>query len=194
MLPRPLRRIVLAAPVSSETLGPRPLISVRFKRYEAYDAQFDQEALADARSWYRNFDASQLPHGSTTYARSSGPGGQHVNKTETKAITTIPVKELLAMLPQALHSGVRASKYYTAGSDCLTFHAQTQRSRTANAEENRSKLMEEVTRLFQDKIPAETSNEKKKKHEEIAKKFHTTRIKTKKLMSSKKQHRRGQSD
>lgn len=63
---------------------PRPSLSwsqpVRFKRYEAYDAQLDQDALAEARLWYSSFDASQLPKGNTTYARSSGPGGQHVNK------------------------------------------------------------------------------------------------------------------
>lgn len=55
---------------------------VRFKRYEAYDARLDQDALAEARVWYNSFDASKLPKGNTSYARSSGPGGQHVNKYE----------------------------------------------------------------------------------------------------------------
>lgn len=57
-----------------------PLTTARFKRYEAYDAQFDNDALEEARQWFRSFDAGLLPKGSTTYARSSGPGGQHVNK------------------------------------------------------------------------------------------------------------------
>ena len=61
-----------------------PLIHVlrerRYKRYEAFDAHLDKEVLAEARSWFDTFDASQLPKGNTTFARSSGPGGQHVNK------------------------------------------------------------------------------------------------------------------
>ncbi|KAL6413869.1 hypothetical protein AUP68_03399 [Ilyonectria robusta] len=53
--------------------------SARFKRYQAYEAELDKDALAEARAWYRSFSPAQLPKGNTTYARSSGPGGQHVN-------------------------------------------------------------------------------------------------------------------
>lgn len=75
------KRAVLSAAAPRQ---PRLLLSqsIRFKRYEAYDTRLDQDALAEARLWYSSFDASQLPKGSTTYARSSGPGGQHVNKYE----------------------------------------------------------------------------------------------------------------
>lgn len=52
----------------------------RFKRYQAFDTGLDQEALSEARSWFESFSSTQLPKGNTTYARSSGPGGQHVNK------------------------------------------------------------------------------------------------------------------
>lgn len=71
-----------AAPRPLRTLRPviLPIVARRLKRYEAYDAHLDRDALADARSWFDKFDASQLPKGNTTYARSSGPGGQHVNK------------------------------------------------------------------------------------------------------------------
>ncbi|RDA82700.1 hypothetical protein CP532_3922 [Ophiocordyceps camponoti-leonardi (nom. inval.)] len=188
MIARPLQR---ASGLSSPAFIRYLYVSRRFKRYEAYDAQFDQDALAEARVWRQSLDASQLPRGNTTYARSSGPGGQHVNKTESKAVTAFSAKELLSMLPKSLHHGVRASKYYTAANDCLTFHAQSQRSRTANAEENRKKLMDELTRLYDDTIPSETSAEKRKKHENIEKRFHETRMKQKKLTSFKKQSRRG---
>ncbi|CAM1504227.1 Fc.00g018180.m01.CDS01 [Cosmosporella sp. VM-42] len=191
-----------------------PQYAARFKRYEAFDAQFDQDALAEARSWYQTFDSSQLPKGNTTYARSSGPGGQHVNKTETKAITAYPVRDLLSILPRSLHSWIRGSKYYTSNSDSLTFQAQTSRSRDANAEDNRRKLVEEVTRIYEAATPAETSEEKKKKHVEMlviplimyffgvlalkrvlrGKKFNENRMKQKKFISTKKQARRGPSD
>ncbi|KAI5462302.1 hypothetical protein BGZ63DRAFT_354448 [Mariannaea sp. PMI_226] len=168
--------------------------SVRLKRYQAYDADLDRDSLNEARSWFQSFRPEQLPKGNTTYARSSGPGGQHVNKTETKAITTYSVTELIAILPKSLHSSIRKSKYYTSSSDSLAFQAQTSRSRTANAEENRTKLLEEVMRIYNEAVPSETSEEKKKKHEAVQERFHATRIKQKKMNSAKKQSRRGPSD
>jgi hypothetical protein len=38
------------------------------------------EMLAEARKWHQTFKLSSIPEGKTTYSRSSGPGGQHVNK------------------------------------------------------------------------------------------------------------------
>ena len=93
--------------------------------------------------------------------------GADNSRTETKAITAYPVMELLPMLPKLLHGAVRASKYYTAGNDSLTFHAQAQRSRTANADENQEKFFGEVDRIYRDNVPAETSGDKKKKHDNM---------------------------
>ncbi|KAL7797234.1 peptidyl-tRNA hydrolase domain-containing protein [Trichoderma ceciliae] len=186
------KRAVLAA-TAIVPGQPVPLFRqpVRSKRYEAYDARLDQDALAEARSWYSSFDVSQLPKGSTTYTRSSGPGGQHVNKTETKAITVYPVQEIFAILPKYFHSAVRSSKYYTAGNDSLTFSAQTHRSRSANLDENKRKLIDEVMGIYREMTPAETSSEKKKKHQEVEKRFHEARVQDKKFISAKKQSRRG---
>ncbi|KAG8409756.1 hypothetical protein J3458_018838 [Metarhizium acridum] len=182
------RAVVITRPLQ-RTL--QPLLLQRPKRYGAFDANLDQESLAEARTWFQSFDASQLPKGSTTYARSSGPGGQHVNKTETKATTVYSVRDLLSTLPRNLHAVVRYSKYYVASNDSLTFQDQTHRSRTANADENRNKLFEEVIRIYKEITPAETSDEKKKKYEVIKKRFHEARIKQKKFASAKKQSRKG---
>ncbi|KAM0440706.1 hypothetical protein ACHAPT_000007 [Fusarium lateritium] len=95
-------------------------------------------------------------------------GSMSINtRTETKAITAYPVGELLSMLPKTLHPSIRKSRYYTASNDSLTFQAQDSRSRNANAEDNRRKLVEEVTRIYEEATPAETSQEKKKKYEEM---------------------------
>ncbi|TWU78197.1 hypothetical protein ED733_007820 [Metarhizium rileyi] len=158
------RAAVIARPLQMQrTL--QPFLLHRSKRYGAFDASLDQEALAEARTWFQSLDDAQLPKGSTTYARSSGPGGQHVNKTETKATTVYLVKDLLAAIPRNLHSVVRFSKYHVASNDSLTFQDQTHRSRTANADENRRKLVEELTRIYKETTPGETSHDKKKKHE-----------------------------
>ncbi|KAG9250517.1 uncharacterized protein F5Z01DRAFT_677645 [Emericellopsis atlantica] len=171
-----------------------PRGATRFKQHEAFDARLDRDTLAETRAWFAGFNEDQLPRGSTSFARSSGAGGQHVNKTETKAITVFPLYELLAILPKTLHTHVRASRYYTANNDSLTFHAQTSRSRNANMEENRDKLVAEIKRIYHANTPNETSQDKKDKYEEVSKKFHETRVKSKKVLSSKKQARRGSAD
>lgn len=52
----------------------------RFIRHQAFEDAFDADALAEARKWRQTFSQSTIPKGQTVYARSSGPGGQHVNK------------------------------------------------------------------------------------------------------------------
>jgi hypothetical protein len=91
----------------------------------------------------------------------------HKQRTETKAITAYPVGQLLSILPKSLHPNIRKSKYYTSTNDSLTFQAQDSRSRDANAEDNRRKLTDEVVRIYKEATPAETSVEKRKKHEEM---------------------------
>ncbi|CEJ91901.1 hypothetical protein VHEMI07584 [[Torrubiella] hemipterigena] len=142
---------------------------VQYKRYDAFDAHLDPEVLAEARRWRKGFDWSMLPEGSTTFARSSGPGGQHVNKTETKATSVFPVYELARVLPHALRSALQKSRYYVASSDSLNFQSQTSRSRTSNQEENKSKLWEEILRIYDANVPGETSEAKREKHRNIAK-------------------------
>lgn len=90
-----------------------------------------------------------------------------MSRTETKATTTWPVPQLLSFLPKLLHAGIRESKYYSKRSDCITIQAQTQRSRSANADENRQKLFEELQSLYGRTVPGESSNEKAKKYEAL---------------------------
>ena len=167
------------------------LLFSRLLRHQAFDAAFDQDQLAEARKWRQSFQPSSLPEGNTTFARSSGPGGQHVNKlvhhliwpykvskkshvltmtmtrTETKATTVWPVSKLFAVLPKIMHSGIRSSKYYSQRNDSLMFQAQTQRSRTANADENRQKLFDELKSLYERTVPGETSVDKTRKYEAL---------------------------
>ncbi|KKY30951.1 putative peptidyl-trna hydrolase domain-containing protein [Diaporthe ampelina] len=175
----------------------------RFVRYQAFDASFDPDELAEARKWRQAFSEDTLPKGTTTFARSSGPGGQHVNKsvsthwrldprqTETKAITTWTVSELSQVVPKLMRPLLRSSKNYVKGKDCISFQAQTKRDRNANAEENRAKLLEELHRIYSDAVPGDTSVEKVQKHKALEKSFRESRLKTKKYQSSKKQSRKG---
>ncbi|KAM0811490.1 hypothetical protein AB5N19_11846 [Seiridium cardinale] len=167
----------------------RPLIFSRSARNQAFDADFDQDELADARKWHSSFNEDNLPKGHTHYSRSSGPGGQHVNKTETKATTVWPVHELTQTLPKLLHPALRTSRYYTSRTDSLTIQAQTQRSRTANTDENVQKLADEIQRIYREAVPGVTNAKKVKKYEALEKAFHDNRVRSKKLQSAKKASR-----
>jgi peptidyl-tRNA hydrolase ICT1 len=128
-------------------------------RYAAFDSGFDPDDLQAARKWRQKLAQDALPKGNTTFSRSSGPGGQHVNKTETKATTVWSVGELLGTLPALLHDRLRTSRYYTKANDSLTIQAQAQRSRTANAEANREKLFEELVALYEATVPGDARPE-----------------------------------
>ncbi|KAI0160147.1 hypothetical protein GGR57DRAFT_499561 [Xylariaceae sp. FL1272] len=166
-------------------------VQVRALRHQAHDALLDPDDLEEARKWRASFRDDSLPKGHTTFSRSSGPGGQHVNKTESKATTVWPVHELARSLPKLMRSALRSSRYYTMGSDSFTIHAQTQRSRTANVTENHDKLVKELHRIYTEQVPEPTSEKKIKKHEAAEKAFHENRLKAKKFQSSKKASRKG---
>jgi len=67
-------------PPSAKRLWPSSLGFVRTARYEAYDCGLDDDEVSAARAWYQTFRQANLPSGNTVYSRSSGAGGQHVNK------------------------------------------------------------------------------------------------------------------
>ncbi|SPO01177.1 uncharacterized protein DNG_03924 [Cephalotrichum gorgonifer] len=165
-------------------------LATRLAHYQAFDAKLDEGDLAEARKWLGSFDESSLPRGTTVFARSSGPGGQHVNKTESKATTAWSVAELSRSLPKLVRSKLRSSRFYTARTDSLTFSAQTERHRSANIDENKDKLVQELRRIYAETVPGETDPGKAKKHAEVEKAFHNQRVKNKKHQSAKKQSRR----
>ncbi|KAK3400564.1 hypothetical protein B0T20DRAFT_404713 [Sordaria brevicollis] len=167
------------------------LVTRRLARYQAFDAGFDPDQLAEARKWHKSFQPSTLPQGETSFSRSSGPGGQHVNKTETKATTIWPVSKLLGHLPKLLHAKLRESKYYTRNNDSITIQAQTERNRSANQAQNHQKLYDELMSLYQKTVPGESSPDKARKYEALKKTAKEVRLKEKKFHSAKKQSRKG---
>ncbi|KAL8376004.1 hypothetical protein RB595_007218 [Gaeumannomyces hyphopodioides] len=129
----------------------------------------DPAVLEEARAWKASgaLTVAGLPKGDTSYSRSSGPGGQHVNKTESKATTSWPLYMLLAKLPKAMHSGVRGSRYYVEGSDSISISSQDERSRDMNTATNRQKLWQEIQRIYAEAIPGETDEATKEKYRKL---------------------------
>lgn len=53
----------------------------RSARTAAFESSLDPADLSEARNWRQSLNEDSLPKGTTTFARSGGPGGQHVNKS-----------------------------------------------------------------------------------------------------------------
>lgn len=107
LVSRPVR-----IPATSLTCTPcTPIIQLapwrRLVRYQAFDAAFDPDELAEARRWRQGFNESSIPKGDTTFTRSSGPGGQHVNKSVVSTVSSflpIYVPDLLQDRDQGNHN------------------------------------------------------------------------------------------
>lgn len=63
-----------------------------------------------------------------------------------------------------MHPLLRSSVHYVRNKDSLSFQAQTGRDRNANAEENRTKLLQELQSMYSDAVPGDTSVQKRQKH------------------------------
>ncbi|ETN45382.1 uncharacterized protein HMPREF1541_09213 [Cyphellophora europaea CBS 101466] len=158
------------------------------------------EDLSEARRWYKETFStdpdSAIPQtlGEISYSRSSGPGGQNVNKINSKAQLRVPVGQLCGHLPVALHPGIRASRYYADKTDSLLFQADESRKATINKDTCYRKLSELVRDVYRAAVPGETSDEQKEKVQKLKKSENEARLKLKKKQSSKKAARSRSSD
>lgn len=158
-----------------------------------YGSVSEADELEAAREWYRGFKRGTIPAkiGETSFSRSSGPGGQKVNKTSSKATTMWPLRALCEHVPKALHQGLRDSRYYVSSSDALAIQCDTGRSQTANREETHARLHDEITLIYKNRVPGITSPEQKKRIEALKKSENTVRLKIKKMHGEKKRARSG---
>ncbi|KEF62054.1 uncharacterized protein A1O9_00026 [Exophiala aquamarina CBS 119918] len=144
-----------------------------------------------ARDWFRNqYSPDTLSKiGEVTYSRSSGPGGQNVNKLNSKAQLRVPLDQLFPLIPTVLHKGVLSSRYCAGKSSSILIQADDSRKQQANKETCFRKLNELIAEVYSHSVPGETSEEQKQKVERLQKKEKEARLKAKKLHSSKKESR-----
>lgn len=150
-----------------------------------YGTASEADELEAAREWYRDFKKGTIPAkiSETSFSRSSGPGGQKVNKwvikpsspkfyslqvrTSSKATTVWPLHALCKYVPKALHQGLRDSRYYVLSSDALAIQCDTGRSQTANKEETHARLHDEIALIYKNRVPGITSPEQRKRIEAL---------------------------
>ncbi|KAL2356181.1 peptidyl-tRNA hydrolase domain-containing protein, partial [Cryomyces antarcticus] len=153
----------------------------------------DEEELEAARRWLASFDPETIPKSmcDISFSRSSGPGGQNVNKVSSKATLRLPLDSLLPMIPSVLHSQIRSSRYCAEKSNSLVIQADDNRKQNDNVHSCFSKLHNLILEVGRDVVPGETSNAQRSRVKNLQKAENEARLRMKKTHGSKKSARRG---
>ncbi|CAD6574867.1 MAG: hypothetical protein CYPHOPRED_005527 [Cyphobasidiales sp. Tagirdzhanova-0007] len=98
---------------------------------------------------------------SLSFSRSSGPGGQNVNKLNTKATLRLDLASARSWLPDHVVSNLRASPFYAGSSDSLVFSSMKHRTQTANSDDCLEKLHQIIISAAKEGLQGETSRDQK---------------------------------
>ncbi|KAH9879817.1 hypothetical protein J1614_001841 [Plenodomus biglobosus] len=155
------------------------------------------EELTAARTWLAKLHAGSIPLqsiGELSFSRSSGPGGQNVNKVNSKATLKVPLDALLQHVPIAIHSELKRSRYVAVRSNSMIVQADDSRKQSDNAHSCYKRLYEAVVEAGKHAVPTETSAEQVQRVKDLQKNDNERRLKSKKHQSAKKSSRRGRGD
>lgn len=160
---------------------------------ESAGTKDDAEDVDVARRWLKTLNPETIPRNicDISFSRSSGPGGQNVNKISSKATLRIQTGELLPLVPKLLHAAILDSRYYAAKSGDLVVQADDSRKQTDNVNGCMKKLHQLLEQAGKDAVPGETSPEQMKRVAELQKREKERTRKMKERLSSKKSARRG---
>ncbi|RAH66898.1 peptidyl-tRNA hydrolase domain protein [Aspergillus aculeatinus CBS 121060] len=192
----PVRRgPLLLSQIASPTVAKRPFASRRSAAIKDED-QVSEDDLSAARQWLASFSSKTIPRDicEVSFSRSGGPGGQNVNKVNSKATLRVSLDSLLPLVPRILHSPLQATHYIAPRTRSLVIQSEESRKRNENVESCYDKLHQLIKRTALDAIPGETSQEQKDRVQKLQKAANEARIKSKKFLSGKKSSRRGSKD
>lgn len=131
------------------------------------------------------------------YDRSSGPGGQNVNKVNSKCTLTLYNASQCSVLPMEIREQLlsneckvpqRKFRYYSAVSDSIVIQADETRSRFSNKDLCLEKFVTEIKNCCY--FPEETSPLTKAKWNKVKQRSNEKRIIEKKYQSDKKKARK----
>ncbi|KAL5002256.1 hypothetical protein BDV10DRAFT_181473 [Aspergillus recurvatus] len=184
------------------TLLPSPFgrysVTLRVLRrsFASRRADLSSDELAAVREWLSNFNSTTIPRhvGEVSFSRSGGPGGQNVNKVNSKATLKVPLDSLLPLVPPIIHSPLQSSRYYAARTHSLVIQSEESRKQAANVDACYDKLHQLLKTTTKELVPGETSIEQRARVQKLEKAAKEARIRAKKMHSSKKASRRGSRD
>ncbi|KAF9007441.1 RF-1 domain-containing protein [Cyathus striatus] len=129
------------------------------------------EETSQAREWtnaFKSFQATNLKNQvELSFSRSSGPGGQNVNKVNTKATLRCPVN--LRWIPKWAQDRLVRDPHYVASTHSILITSTVYRSQSQNVEDCLSKLHSLISTVASSQIKNEPSAEQVKKVEGLMK-------------------------
>lgn len=153
---------------------------------------FSKEEIEEAKRWLDNPQINRAVF-EITYSRSSGPGGQKVNKTSSKATVALePWKwlnpQFCFWIPKPILAQIEEKRIrYHTKLGGLLIQSDRSRNREDNTADCFKKLGDEIRRVVE--FEGKVSEEDKAKWEELAKVSKERRMEQKKRQKEKKQGR-----
>ncbi|SNX85727.1 uncharacterized protein MEPE_04436 [Melanopsichium pennsylvanicum] len=139
--------------------------------------EYDQEEMKQRRRWIATFEPLALRRNDfqVTFSRSSGPGGQNVNKLNTKANVRLDLSQTSSHASESLDPShplkwltrdlvsriAKNSPYYVASDHSLLFTSMRHRTQEANVQDALEKMHAHLLDLAQHGLVGETSKQQR---------------------------------
>ncbi|KZT71422.1 hypothetical protein DAEQUDRAFT_724404 [Daedalea quercina L-15889] len=118
---------------------------------------------AQAQAWIDKFKHEEIPKNivELSFSRSSGPGGQNVNKVNTKATLRCPLSS--SWIPLWARDYIKRTPSYVSSAQCIQITSTVYRSQAQNVQDCLSKLRSLVVDAALASIVAEPSEAQKER-------------------------------